>query len=193
MKELQQRIFFVTKHHIIKRGGIESHKQSLETNNSIFIPFSDIDDRRKVRVFTEKYPAIFYIGIFIVLLGLVRTSLFLDDTWVKALTGGGLTVLLGCVIMLIYRFLQIKYFIIQLEDDKHFFLIHNSPNQEVFEQFVDAIFEARKRNYREHYFFINEENDKKTELSRMKWLLKEHIITDEEYEDIIDEINLRFM
>lgn len=72
-------------------------------------------------------------------------------------------------------------------------MIHNNPNQEVFEQFVDAIFEARKRNYREHYFYINEENDKKTELSRMKWLLKEHIITDEEYEDMIDEINLRFM
>lgn len=193
MKELRQKQFFIEKHFIIKRDGVENHKRSLETDSSAFITYSDIDDRQKARVIREKYPILFYVGVFIMLVGLLRASLLLDEDISRSLIGGGLTVALGIIILFIYRLLQLRYFLLPLEEDKHLYMIHNAPNPTAFEAFVDAIYEARKLNYRKNYFYINEESDKKTEVSRMKWLLKENIITDEEYEDIVDEINLRFM
>lgn len=193
MKELRQRKLFIEKHFIIRRGGVECHKKNLETDNYEFITFSDFEERKKLRKNTVKYPILFFIGLFIVLLGLVRASLLLDENYEKSMLAGGLTVLVGIIMIFIYRAVQIKYVLIPLEDDKRLYMLSDNPNPEDFENFVDAMYEARKRNYRETYFYINEENDKRTELSRMKWLLNENIITEEEYEDMIDEINLRFM
>lgn len=193
MKELQQRKLFIQKHFIIRRGGVECYKKNLETDTYEFIAFSDFEERKKSRRNTVKYPALFFIGLFIVLLGLVRASLLLDANYQKSILAGGLTILVGVIIIFIYRLVQIRYVLIPLEDDKQLYMLSDNPNTADFEAFVDAMYEARKRNYRETYFYINEENDKRTELSRMKWLLNENIITEEEYEDMIDEINLRFM
>lgn len=193
MKELQQRKLFITKHFILRRGGIECHNKNLEKDTYEFLSFSDFEDRKKSRKYTVKYPIIFFLGVFLLLLGLVRISLLLDENFLKSILAGGLTMLLGLIVIAIYRFVQIKYLLIQLEDDKQLYMLLNNPNPEAFEYFIESMYEARKRNYRETYFYINEENDKRTELSRMKWLLNENIITEEEYEVIIDEINLRFM
>lgn len=193
MKELQQRKFFVEKHFIIQRSGIECHKKGLESDAYEFISFVDFEDRKKSRKRTVKYPIVFFIGLGIVLLGLLRVTLLLDAHYSQSLTAGVLTVLLGLVLIVLYRFIQVKYFLIPLEDDKKLLMLLDNPNSEDFNAFIESMYEARRRNYRETYFYINEENDKRTELSRMKWLLNENIITEEEYEDIVDEINLRFL
>lgn len=193
MKELHQRKLFIAKHFIIRRGGIECHTRNLETDKYEFIPFADFEERKKARKHTVKYPILFFIGIFFILLGLVRASLLLDDNYIKSLLAGGITIFLGLIMVTLYQFLQIKYLRIQLEDDKHLLLLLDNPNQKAFDRFIESMYEARRRNYRETYFYINEENDKRTEVSRMKWLLNENIITAEEYEGIMEEINLRFM
>jgi hypothetical protein len=193
VKELKQQKLLIEKHFIIRRGGVECYKKNLDADTYEFIPFADFEERKKAGKYTVKYPVIFFIGMGLLLLGLVRAALLLDENIMKSIIAGGLITLLGIITLAIYRIIQIKYLFIQLEDDKRLHMLLNNPNQDDFEAFIDAMYEARKRNYRETYFYINEESDKRTEVSRMKWLLNENIITGEEYENIIDEINLRFM
>lgn|GEM_PF-6105093 len=193
VKELKQRTLFAEKHFIIQRNGVDYYKKNFETDSHEFISFADFEERKKSRKYAVKHPIIFFIGLGIILIGLLRASLLLDAHYSKSLLAGGLTISLGLFILLLYRLVQTNCFLIALEDDKRMFMLLNKPNQEDFENFLEAMYEARRRNYRENYFYVNEENDKRTELSRMKWLLNEDIITKEEYEDIVDEINLKFM
>lgn len=68
------------------------------------------------------------------------------------------------------------------------FILYNKPNKASCDNFINKIFEERKVYYRANYFFINYENDKDTELNKMQWLLKEEVITENEYNVVHDEI-----
>ena len=193
MKELKQQKFLLEKHFLIKRGGIECRTKDLRSDQSEFISFADFEERAKAKEYTSKFPIIFFTGLCFVLLGLARAALLLDENYAKSILAGGITMLLGIGILAVYRWVQIKYFLVQLEDNKQLYMLLDKPNKADFNDFVHVMYEARRRNYREHYFYINEESDKKTELGRMKWLLNENIITEEEYENITEEINLRFL
>ena len=71
---------------------------------------------------------------------------------------------------------------------KTFIVLYDKPTKIEAEQFIDQIFEKRKEYYREQYFHIAYENDKKTEIDRMKWLKSEDIISDSELNVVIEEI-----
>lgn len=193
VKELKQQRLLLEKHFFVKRGGIECRTQNLKSDQSEFIPFADFEERAKARNYTAKYPIIFFVGFFFMLLGLARAALLLDENYTKSILAGGIMIFLGIGMLVIYRLVQIKYFLVQLEDNKRLYMLLDKPNKADFNEFVDVMYEARRRNYRENYFYINDESDKRTELSRMKWLLNENIITEEEYENIMEEINLRFL
>jgi hypothetical protein len=83
---------------------------------------------------------------------------------------------------------QIKYYAVGLEDNKNFMVLYDKPTKIEAEEFIDQIFLSRKQYYREQYFHIDYDNDKKAEIDRMKWLRSEDIISEKEFIVVIEEI-----
>lgn len=88
-----------------------------------------------------------------------------------------------------YFFTRVKYYAVGLEDNKRFLVIFDKPTQAAVLEFLDELYDRRKIYYRGEYFHINYENNRKAEIDKMKWLLSENIISENEYNVVVDEIN----
>ena len=75
-----------------------------------------------------------------------------------------------------------------LKTIKRLWVLYNKPTNTDAEEFIDELFERRKQYYRDQYFHIDYENNKKNEIDKMKWLKSENIITESEYNVVLDEI-----
>lgn len=190
---LTQRKLWIRKVHILKPDGLQTHTQDLEIDSTIFIPFSDIDSRKKTRIYSRKKVEIFYAGALLVLFGLVIFATELYKGFEHAFRAGLPVVILGLLVFGFYILNQIKYFLVPMDNGQMIYFLYNNPSAERLKAFINALYEARKLKYREIYFKIDLENDKQKELSRMSWLLSEQIISQDEYEEIVEQIHIKFL
>ena len=112
----------------------------------------------------------------------------------KADTTSTLAVVLAAAIVagstLGYFFVtRVKYYLIDLEDNKCFFVLVNKPNSITVNNFIDEIFERRRKYFRVNFFQIDFDNTRTSEIEKMKWLKSEEIITQSEFEVVVEEIN----
>jgi hypothetical protein len=154
----------------------------------MFIKFDRITSRDNVHVNTKRKRLILRYGLLAAFLTLARGFL-------TAQTDTKTTVVITLVAIFIagstyayYYLTQIKYYAVGLEDNKNFMVLYDKPTKIEAEEFIDQIFVRRKQYYREQYFHIDYDNDKKSEIDRMKWLKSEDIISEKEFIVVIEEI-----
>lgn len=100
----------------------------------------------------------------------------------------GFWIAIAVVIGLFYQITKKQYKLINLNNDKALFIIKNKPSKSMMNHFIDELFAKRKAYLRENYYYIDGDNSREKELSRLNWLLKEKVITNDEYQFAKDEL-----
>ncbi len=185
--ELKQRAFFEKREFKITEEGLETYVKDHETDSTNFWHFDNIE--LKNRYYTEKRPKILYWALIIMVIGLVRTCFFFGDDLTRSLISGISTFIIGTGVLGFYFLNQKKYFLIELDNEKQIFVLAQKPNETEFNAFIETLYQKRAEYYKKNYFFIDYTGEKEKQLSKMKWLKKENIISDKEYEFVIEEIN----
>lgn len=189
MEEFYQKKLFLKKKFTFKENGIDIAFTDKDGDFSLFIKFDRISPRENVRINTKRKAIILRFG-------LLAAFLTLSRGFLTANTNIKTTILIVLVSLFIagatyayYYLTQLKYFSVGLEDNKSFMVIYNKPSVEQAKEFIDEIFVKRKAYYRNQYFHIDYENSKKSEIEKMQWLKSEDIISDNELNVVLDEIN----
>lgn len=189
MHDFYQKTFFVKKKFIFKENGIEIELKDSDGEFSLFIHFDRIMPRENIRVFSTQKKRVLRIGLVIAGLTFLRgiTAVNKDQNIVYAVIAMAL-VIAGATYAY-YYFTRVKYYAVALEDNKRFQVLYDTPSHSEVLDFINEVFERRKQYYRRQYFFIDYENDRKAELEKMKWLLSENVITENEFNVVVDEID----
>ena len=189
MEQFFQKAIFIKKKFTFKEKGVNIDFTDKNGDFSMFIRYDRISSKENVRVNTRRKALVWRFGLLAAFLTLTRGFL-------TATTDAKTTVTVVCVALFIaaatyayYYFTQVKYYAVKLNDDKVFMVLYNKPTIEEAKRFIDELFERRKQYYRDRYFNIDYENDKRTELDWMKWLRSENIITESEFDVVVEEIN----
>jgi len=188
METFFQRTLFLKKKFTFKNNGINIDFTDKDGDFSMFISFDRITSRENVRVNTKRKRLILRYGLLAAFLTLARGFLTAQTDTKATLIIVLVAIFIAGVAYAYYYLTQVKYYAVGLEDNKNFMVLYDKPTKIEAEQFIDQIFEKRKEYYREQYFHIAYENDKKTEIDRMKWLKSEDIISDSELNVVIEEI-----
>ena len=188
METFFQRTLFLKKKFTFKNNGINIDFTDKDGDFSMFISFDRITSRENVRVNTKRKRLILRYGLLAAFLTLARGFLTAQTDTKATLIIVLVAIFIAGVAYAYYYLTQVKYYAVGLEDNKTFMVLYDKPTKIEAEQFIDQIFEKRKEYYREQYFHIAYENDKKTEIDRMKWLKSEDIISDSEFNVVIEEI-----
>lgn len=189
MEQFNQRKLFVKKNFIFKDEGVEMFTKDIDGEYSRFIHYNSMEPRSKTRIYTEMFPRILQSGTVICALSIIKGFLLsgndIQKNIITVLVGlgfGGLTILS-------YYLIRIKYYLIELDDETQMFIIYNKPSLQKMQEFIDEVYERRKQFYRKEYFYVNYKSTIENEIGRMDWLRSENIISENEYNVIVDEIN----
>ena len=191
MIELKQKIVIEERNFKLTDEGLEMFCDDIESKNNSVYAFDEFSN--ETRDYTEKFPKLIYFGVLLLLAGYIRTAILIDKSFATSLLSGQLLAGLGAVLILIYYFYQVDYKLLCLDNEKQVFIIADKPSKEEVLEFIKTFYEMRKTDYRNRYFKINFENEKEKEIDRMKWLRKEEIITDNEFEFMLEEILIKFL
>lgn len=191
MKEIDQSKFFTKIKLELKEDGIQSYLKEFGAEYDKFIPYRKIEPKNKCRTYTETFPKIYQIGLGLCAITALKYLFSNKESGVLIIAttiGFGI----GLLCLASYFIIKIKYLVIELEDETQLLIIDNKPNKEEAKNFLNAVFEHRKENYRKNYFYINYDNDKEDEIGKMNWLKSEEIITNNEYQVVLEEIEDKF-
>lgn len=188
VKKLTQHKGWIRKECHLIPDGLHFHSRILHEEADVQIPFTRIMARSKILNRTERYPLILQISAFLVAVGILRSALIYPSN-LDFLLGVGASLLLGLVGFLVFRLVKTEYIGLPLDDEEAVFFLRNHPSEIEVQQFFDAIYQARRDFIRKEFFFIDYEGERRAELSRMKWLRTENIISENEYLVVVDEIN----
>lgn len=96
----------------------------------------------------------------------------------------------------LYQHRQQDYIILETSDRRKVVFLRDKPNRKALEVFLARLWLYRKQYLRDKYFYINYDRDLKQQTKRLKWLLKENVISKSEYnfaqEDWIIDRSYRF-
>lgn len=81
-----------------------------------------------------------------------------------------------------------KYLLLDLANEKAIFFLDNRPSKAELDDFIAAIFMARKEYLRKTYFRIDFQSTPEREMNKLHWLLRNEIITDAEFAQMKDTI-----
>jgi len=188
METFFQKTLFLKKKFTFKKNGINIDFTDKDGDFSMFISFDRITSRENVRVNTKRKRLILRYGLLAAFLTLARGFLTAQTDTKATLIIVLVAIFIAGAAYAYYYLTQVKYYAVGLEDNKTFMVLYDKPTKIEAEQFIDQIFEKRIEYFREQYFHIVYENDKKTEIDRMKWLKSENIISDSEFNVVIEEI-----
>jgi len=189
MEEFFQKTLFLKKRFIFKENGVDIEFSDRDGDFSMFIGFDRIASRNNVRINTKRKRLVLRYGLLAAALILARGLLTINTDFKTTIVVIALAVFIAGGAYAYYYFTQLKYYSVGLEDKKIFMVIYNKPSIAEAKEFLDELFERRKQYYRDEYFYINYENTKKSEADKMKWLRSEDVISDNEFNVVIDEIN----
>lgn len=188
VKDLTQHKGWIRKECHLIPDGLHFHSRILHEEADVQIPYTRIMSRSKILNRTERYPLILQITAFLVAVGVLRSALIYPSNF-DFLLGVCASLLLGLVGFLVFRLVKTEYIGLPLDDEEAIFFLRNHPSEMEVQQFFDAIYQARREFIRKEFFFIDYEGERRSELSRMKWLRTENIISENEYLVVVDEIN----
>ncbi|QBN17973.1 hypothetical protein [Flavobacterium nackdongense] len=193
MNSFTQKTFGLKKKYTFKEKGLEIEFTDKDGDFSFFINFDNISPRENVRIHTKRKTNVLKYGLIIALLTLIRGFLTAKTDLQTTLIVISLSLAIGVGTYIYYHLTKMKYYSVGLEDGKITRILYDKPTIEKAEEFIDEIFKRRKKYYRDNYFKIDYENEKQSELDKIKWLKSENIITENEFNVVVDEINEKFI
>ncbi len=193
MNSFTQKTFGLKKKYTFKEKGLEIEFTDKDGDFSFFINFDNISPRENVRIHTKRKANVLKYGLIIALLTLIRGFLTAKTDLQTTFIVISLSLAIGIGAYVYYYLTKMKYYSVGLEDGKITRILYDKPTVEEAEEFIDEIFKRRKQFYRDNYFNIDYENDKQSELNKIKWLKSENIITENEFNVVVDEINEKFI
>ncbi|MDP8208636.1 MAG: hypothetical protein P9L92_18380 [Candidatus Electryonea clarkiae] len=125
------------------------------------------------------------VGIFWVLIGVVQIVYRLIE---GGSFGGSLWLTLGVICFIIYGFSGTKFTILESEKGGIFVL-----NNKEHDNIIDTIFSRRKEQLKLMLGDIDFSNDPRKEVRKFQFLHNEKVITDEEYDQIINKLQASSM
>ncbi|MTK53061.1 hypothetical protein [Paludibacter sp.] len=191
MDQFFQRTFLIKRKFIFKEDGLQIELKDNDGDFSYFVHFDDILSREKVQITTIKKKIVLQIGFAFAGLMLLKAIIGYNSDPKSALAAIGTSFIIAMLAYVYYQLTLIKYYSVSLDNDTVFLVFFNKPSKTQALHFVDEVFERRRSYLRENYFYIDYENQRKKELNKMEWLYSENIITQNEYEVVVDEINER--
>jgi len=189
MEQFYQKTFSLKKKFTFKENGVDIDFKDSDGNFSLFINYDRILPRENTRVFTKHKKRILQIGLLLAGLTFLRGIISVNSDKHMTFAPIATSLIVAAIFYGYYYLTKVKYYAIGLEDNKRFQVIYNKPSHQAVLDFLDDLFERRKIYYRNEYFIINYENERKKEIDKMKWLLSEKVITENEFNVVLDEIN----
>jgi len=189
MDEFYQRKLFLKKRFIFTEKGIEIEFKDNDGEFSLFVPFDKVGPREDIRVFTRKKKSILRLGLALTALTLFKGIISIGTDQRAFFAATATAAIVGIIFYGYYYLTSLKYYAVPLTTGKHFQVISNVPSTYDVDTFIDEIYQRRNDFYRDKYFSIDYDNDPGSELSRMKWLFDEGIISAGELEDAVAKIN----
>lgn len=188
--ELEQKSRFKTEAYKITETGLETYLKDYE---GVFTRFYHFDDfsRRTNRTFTETEPKFLKIGIGIITLGIIifKCSKFFENIENVLMLSGLISAIVG-LCLVAYFFLNRKQnFLLEMDNDEQVFILMDKPNKVEVEEFIETFYKKRKEYYRERYFYIDFKGKREQEISRIKWLKDEDIISKIEYDETMNKMD----
>lgn len=83
-----------------------------------------------------------------------------------------------------------RYLLVDLSNGKSILFLADRPSSEELDNFIRAMYAARKKYLRERYYRIDLTNDPGTERRKIYWLLKEEIITEAEFQEMQESLEM---
>ena len=188
--ELEQKSRFKTEAYKITETGLETYLKDYE---GVFTRFYHFDDfsRRTNRTFTETEPKFLKIGIGIITLGIIifKCSKFFENIENVLMLSGLISAIVG-LCLVAYFFLNRKQnILLEMDNDEQVFILMDKPNKVEVEEFIETFYKKRKEYYRERYFYIDFKGKREQEISRIKWLKDEDIISKIEYDETMNKMD----
>lgn len=181
-KEFYQKIGLNKRKYKILPNGVYLNTVDKGKIEEYTIRFEDLGST--LHYISNKTAGIYVVVIIFTLLQIVGLILSFTDGEVAIMRPLFIFSVTGCVIGLysMPRFLNNgKVYII--DGKKHLMLYSNIPSRVDVENFIADILEAKKEFYLKRYFYSSlGENDQYAQISTLKWLLHNHIISSEDFE-----------
>lgn len=184
MRIFQQRYFFHKKTFSFQADGLLMETAEPGGGYSRFIHYNDIGSLHKKRMYTSKKPKLLWFGAVMASVTLAH-GILIQAEWQQIALAIGCLLLVAC---LSYYFNAVTYVLLDAGDNDAIYILHNRPNKQTVQQFIDEVYASRKKYYRDNYFCIHFENTRAAEASRIHWLRQENIISQSEYEVVMEEI-----
>ncbi|MCX6351711.1 MAG: hypothetical protein NTX03_07605 [Bacteroidetes bacterium] len=154
--------------------------------SSYFVKFELI--RRQTSTYFEGKTNFLWYAFICIFLGVLQAVLLINQIGAYVGVGIGLALLTGVALHGMYYFTSQEYLVVPLSDGTNFTLISNRPSSTQVQQFLSDMIKARNEYIRKNYFIIDYGSSRRDEQTKMRWLLDEGIITNSEFEVVIEEI-----
>jgi len=188
MDEFCQKSLFLKKKFTFKRDGINIDFSDKDGDVSMFMSFDRITSKNNVRVNTKRKRLVLRYGLLAAFLVLTRGFLTAQTDTKTTVIIALVAIFIAAVVYLYYNLTQIKYYAVGLDDNKVFMVLYDKPTKIEAAKFINEIFTKRRAYYRDQYFHVDYDNQKKSEIDKMKWLRSENIITEKEFFVVLEEI-----
>lgn len=185
--ELKQRWLFTKYNLTIFDSKVLYQSSKFGNKTEVYIPYEELTNFKESHYFNNT-PSIIgmCLGIFGALVCLIPTDEPADPS--ASLFYGIIFLIALCV----YFISKEKVWKIRLQNGTYIFLFKNIPNEKQVDQFIDTLFETRKKYLKDTYLFIEKNMPYESLLNNFIWLKKIEAIDNEEFEFNKTELNKAF-
>ncbi len=179
--ELKQRYLNERREFFLGPDRIRLYVKDMDGETETFIDYESITPTTRLitRQNGRLYVAAISFGIFALvgfILNLAGISALMR--WVP-LWGVASVVLFG-----FHFYKRRRYFLVDLNNDRSIFFIADQPSKNALKEFVQSMYESRKKYLRDRYFATNPNSEPENELRRFQWLLNEEVISETEFQQM---------
>lgn len=179
--ELKQRYLNERREFFLEPDRIRLHTKDMDGETETFIDYESITPTTRLitRQNGRLYVAAISFGIF-ALVGFV-----LNFAGISALMRWAPLWGVASVILFGFHFYKRRrYFLVDLKNDRSIFFIADRPSKDAVKEFIQSMYESRKKYLRDRYFATNPISEPENELRKFQWLLTEGVISETEFQQM---------
>lgn len=185
MMELHQRALFEKRSYYLEEDKLRTFVKDADGETENYLDYEEFSSRTRLHM--ERNSRLFMVTVSFwafAILGLVYGMA--TGSQVRHV---GFWLLMALVLGAFYLMTKKRYILLDMDVGRSLFFLRNSPDQATVREFIDRIIKKKQQGLRDKYFYVNRDADRDREEARLKWLLKEDIITDEEYQYSIHQLD----
>ena len=175
--ELHQRTLLEKRSFFLLSNKLKLHSKDAQGKQENYISYESLKGEAKIScrknstlLFGAMAMLTFAVCVFL-------QSLFMNQGFIYIILPLTLAFLSG----VLYQYRQQDYIILETSDRRKVVFLRDKPNRQALEVFLARLWLYRKQYLRDKYFYINYDRDLQQQTERLRWLLKENVISRSEY------------